>query len=564
MEPRRNAPSPLLSLAVAAIALALLIALLSALLGEPTRPLEPALGHARPRSAERGPDRIEPLPPAAVARRIAVVRIEPEPGVDPAGRGRLVVTVVDEASGEPLPDAWVAAVVSTVPLVEASSMDEVLPDAAFEVRGWHGNPVTIETFGSVVPLVAGAEGRTTAAMQARVVPGAGEGAVTLALGRGGAIEVVARSAVDGQPIDGVAMAAQLDGRAPELVALFDAFTERIVVRSPDETGAEAASDRDDRTPVFPSLPPPPSERRDDVRSVRTLDEAVARLQEGEDAALWREGGEQIRRRHLDLRDGRGRFDALPPGDQWGVVFWPLGRWQHGGREHVTVTEGATTTLTFELEPVNVVAGHVRFDDGAPAEGAVVHAFTESSPVRCDSAAVEMAIGRDGAFALPVNRWRFLLLAQFDHGRDERPGVGYGAWSVVQFQGLSGEQREIELVLAHRERDETGALDVMRGVVRQPDGAPAAGAAIHAGVYGPRCRCDETGRFTLFGGFGALAFAVAEVEREEEWLDREFELVATHDEERPEGRRTLHATRPFTVRELREGREIELRLGEPPR
>jgi hypothetical protein len=67
---------------------------------------------------------------------------------------------------------------------------------------------------------------------------------------------------------------------------------------------------------------------------------------------------------------------------------------------------------------------------------------------------------------------------------------------------------------------------------------------------------------MFGGFGALQFALAEVDRAERWMETGFRSVANHREARPEGGwRSMTGVRDFRVADLARGEELVIPLEE---
>lgn len=527
---------------VAAAIVAALVAILA--IGEwLTRPELPRA----PQPAPSTPQQVV-VPPIAVAARRTEV---PPPGAfdgefDPDGKGRLTVRVVDAATRTELEAAWVALAVPVAPLRDGEEAPE------HELRGYHGSPVVVESYWTRLFVVGGCDGWLPAVAAAWVVPSTPDVELELALPQAGAIEIVARGARDGAPVAGVAMVAEVAPGDADLAALFEEMGTSIVVEG--EAGTP-------RTPIFPSLPPRDRIDRPVADPAWTLRQALARL--AEQAAQGHSELDFLPRappRWIAAPAGRARASRLVPGERYAVVFWPAAAFQHGARRPVVVPSGGVQTVELALEPVNVVSGRVLFEDGTPAPEAVVYVTTDRHDGSGDPYVARVQVDAQGAFELPANRWRFLVMASLDRGRDGGAGTGFGAHAHVVFAGEAGERRDVELRFSTAQVDAEGTPALLRGRVVRPDGAPAAGAYVHAGAYGPRAICDEQGRFVLHGGFGALAFELGDADREERLPDEEFRLTALLAEGEGLESEELRGAILFRLADLAAGRELEIRLG----
>jgi len=472
------------------------------------------------------PSRVEPLPEPVVARRV-----ERERGVafDAQGRGRATITAVDAATGAPLPDAWVALPLPRAPLFDerGDAPDDFDATSAFEIRGYERNPVVVETWWTHLFVVAGRDGFLPATVEADLWPDASDLALRVALARGGSIEVVARNDLDGSSIPGVAMAARLEACDPQLTSLFRQMESRLQIAGP------AAPPR---VPVFPSPPPSDLARANLQEPPLTLADAIERLKTRPGESWFPEsfrGGPQ--QRFAAAPGGTATFGPLAPGDGWALLFWPSGPFQHRAERPVTVVDGATTRVELRCKPVNLVEGVVRFDDGAPAPDAVLFVASETEQRESDPWVLRLLVDREGRFAIPLDRARLLVIASHDRERDGSDGVGYGDCEFVDFGETAGGQRTVELVLSRAPRNAAGRLEIVRGRVLAPDGRPAAGAWVHAGVYGPIAHTDASGRFVLYGGLHALYHSMAEHDRDARWPEEEFELSVTWELRQGDGR-----------------------------
>ena len=237
-----------------------------------SRPRVPVIDRSAPEST---PSRIDALPAPIVAQRVEWKRHE---DYDPKGRGRLTVTVVDAATGAPLPNAWVALPLPRAPL-DFEAPDDAEFDAAtqFEIRGYDQNPVIVDSYWTGLFIVAGCEGGyMTTTANPFLLPTEPDLKIRIALQRPGAIEVVAKSALDGTPVPGVSMVARIAKGDIELRPLFNAMEQRVVVNE----GPKRA-----RTPVFPSLPPRDLSGTFDRGSALDLDGAMAQLRASPGAAF---------------------------------------------------------------------------------------------------------------------------------------------------------------------------------------------------------------------------------------------------------------------------------------
>ncbi len=483
-----------------------------------------------------------PLP--VVAQRVADAAspLEPE-------RGRVTLRVVDGVTGAPLPQAWIAL---PVPLVAARE-DVEEETVAYEARGYAENPVVVESYWTRLFVVAGCdEGYLPATTDVLLGPHDPDVEVTVALSRCGELELRARGGVDGVPVSGVALVVDRSLRDPSIEELFTVVTTRVSV-----SGAPP----DDRAPLFPSLP-----ARSEVDAQPPgpigFEEAIRRLA-ATDGEGWQSRQFEARegRRFVSVRDGHARL-SLPPGEQYSVVFWPDGPYSHALRDGVVISDRATECVELMAAAANVVRGRVLFADDTPARGAHVAVYTGSDSEHHDPVPLDQQVDALGEFVLPIARRQFLVLASLDRERDGTVGVGYGAHEFVPFDESSGATKTLEMRFTRRERDDAGRPDCMRGRVFTPDGTPAVGASVHAGVFGPRAFTDGDGRFVLFGGLWALSYAAAAHDREAMATTLPFILVATWDSRSSDGasRATLGRT-AFTLAELDPTREFEVRCRE---
>ena len=185
-------------------------------------------------------------------------------------------------------------------------------------------------------------------------------------------------------------------------------------------------------------------------------------------------------------DGKFRFTGLERGlvgvraehARAGTGTWGAEMLEWGARREVTVHLAARASL----------AGVVRFDDGRVAPGAVVYAESPNQRERSTMRAVAGADGRYLLTGLNPGPHRVTASREGGHARF-RPDV---AWTPI----AENEQKQLDLVVPRRER--------IRGSVLLPDGTPAPGAVVIAGIgdYKPltgsalRAMADDRGRFTI--------------------------------------------------------------------
>ena len=185
-------------------------------------------------------------------------------------------------------------------------------------------------------------------------------------------------------------------------------------------------------------------------------------------------------------DGRFRFTGLERGmvgvraehARAGTGTWGAEMLEWGARREVTVHLAARASL----------AGVVRFDDGRVAPGAVVYAESPNQRERSTMRAVAGADGRYLLTGLNPGPHRVTASREGGHARF-RPDV---AWTPI----AENEQKQLDFVVPRRE--------TIRGTVQLPDGTPAPGAVVIAGIgdYKPltgsalRAMADDRGRFTI--------------------------------------------------------------------
>lgn len=457
-------------------------------------------------------DRVVPLAPLpSPAAPASAQRVDELAELETA-RGRVVLRVVDGVTGAPLPEAWLALPVPTTPYRESE------PEAPidYEVRGYAANPVVIESYWARLFVVAGcAGGYLPRALDIDLGPERPNFEQTIELSRCGELEVSVTDSVTGAPVPATVLAVDRSRYVPEVERLFLAATERVTVsnRPPD-----------DRV-LFPSLP----ERRaiDALPAAPpALDEVVERLKAVGENGWWPEQFEAKKGRYYaSAPQGRARL-SLPSGDDWSVVVWPDGPWSHVLQDSVAIDDRSVTALELKVTPVNLVRGRVLWEDGSPAAGSQLVIDTARDDQSSDSVTLEAVTNAEGRFELPLARREILVIAAQEHDSSGRTGVGFGAFEFVEFAELSGGVQEIELRFVRRDRDEAGRADTMRGRVLHADGSPAVGAEVRGGIIGPHTRTDENGRFVLHGGFGALAYLLAEVTREERMKDEQFTMDVT--------------------------------------
>jgi len=185
-------------------------------------------------------------------------------------------------------------------------------------------------------------------------------------------------------------------------------------------------------------------------------------------------------RHEAPADARGIAEFNFPGDthvDWAASRPPGGRWGESIHEpHEDLAAGSSTVWTIHLAPAGAAAGRVLDLEGAPAAGAVVHAFRPGWSYGLDNwtpGFAQAVVAADGAYrfdGLGAGEWDFAV----EPGRwlQMEPAMGSGSDGVdraVIPAGATAQLGDIRVV--------EGA--VMTVEVRDAGGAPVAGATVTA-------------------------------------------------------------------------------------
>jgi hypothetical protein len=201
-----------------------------------------------------------------------------------------------------------------------------------------------------------------------------------------------------------------------------------------------------------------------------------------------------------LTDGLGRFElrGLPAGDVWLAAEGQEGEVAAAAVEGLAA--GETRALTLALAPSSRISGIARFSDGQPARGLLIEAIGEREGVGFGFGASALTDG-DGRFTVgPLAAGPVSL----------RPGWRWYADDPAARAQLSGPTTVTLAAGEHR----TGAAFVLprmtariAGTVTDPEGRPAAGAAVDAWLedaqgepidFERRSFTDRAGAFELTG------------------------------------------------------------------
>ncbi len=185
-------------------------------------------------------------------------------------------------------------------------------------------------------------------------------------------------------------------------------------------------------------------------------------------------------RHEAPADARGIAEFNFPGDthvDWVASRPPGSRWGESIHEpHTDLAAGSSTLWTIRLAPAGAAAGRVLDLAGAPAAGAVVHAFLPGWSYGYDNwtpGYAQAVVGADGAYrfdGLGAGEWDF--------------AVEPGRWLQMEPEMASGTEGLDRAVISAGATAQLGDLRVVDGAVltvevRDAAGAPVAGATVTA-------------------------------------------------------------------------------------